>query len=82
MCQPLLDAHYFNPRGSIDFKTMQKLEFQPYEIKERTKLVKRVDNYEKSADPISGMTSYKAEYFLKENNGISNQVRKNPNEAR
>lgn len=68
------------PKGSIDFNTTQKSEYKAYENAERAAPYKSYDHHEPSTEPISGVSSYKAEYFSKENHGFANRVKKNPNE--
>lgn len=82
MCQPLPDVHQFLPKGTMDFNTSNKSDFKAYEVRGRTKSMKKIDKYEKSDAKMSGNTSYGSEYFAKALKGCSfNAVKKNPNET-
>lgn len=75
--QPPQDSFVNLPKGTMDFNTIQKTEFPAYEPQERVKPIKAMDNHEvKSHEPFKGKTAYQMEYFLKENKGLSNIVKK------
>jgi hypothetical protein len=42
---------------------------------------KLVEQLEKSTEPLVGKSAYQLEYFLKENTGIVNRVKKNSNQS-
>lgn len=81
--QPPPDAHYFVPRGTMQFDTVNKSDFKAYENPERSKSMKQIDKYEKSDEKLSGTTSYNAEYFAKQLKklGSSHIVKKNSNQT-
>ena len=79
--RPPIEQYDYLPRGSIDLNTTQKTEFKPIEIKGRLKSCKLVDNHVLSTEPFNGITSYKAEFYDKPNNGLANIVKRNSNES-
>lgn len=69
------------PKGSFDFNTVQKLEFKPYEFKPRAQPFSFPDNHEFSKAPVSGITSYIADF---KNKGVGNfpeRIKKDPNQV-
>lgn len=65
----------------MDFNTIQKIDFKTHEAQERAKPFKTKDNYVLSNEPVSTISSYNSDYYTKQNTGLANIVRKNPNEA-
>lgn len=79
--QPPPDLFVYLPKGSIDLNTIQKTEYRPYPVTQRAKPFKNVDNYQVSTEPISGISSYKADFPINENPIFATKVRRNPNES-
>ncbi|CAF0808934.1 unnamed protein product [Brachionus calyciflorus] len=79
--KPPPDQYDYVPKGFIDLKTIQKVDFVKFEPQEKIKPFKLVDNVGKSNEPISYATSYRAEFVAKENKGLSNIVKRNSNES-
>ena len=61
--------------------TIQRTEFQPYEKYERVKPIKNIENHQLSNEPVSGISSYKADFPFNENNSFAIKVKRNPNES-
>lgn len=81
--QPPPDAHYFLPRGVMEFSTVNKRDFKAYENAERTKSLKKIEKYVKSEEKLSGTTSYAAEFIPKDLKSTTSHiiVKKNSNET-
>ncbi|RNA34149.1 stabilizer of axonemal microtubules 1-like [Brachionus plicatilis] len=76
---PPKELFLYVPKGPIDLKTVQKVDFKNYGPQERVKPFKLVDSHEKSDEPVSKVTAYREEFVPKENKGPS-IVRRNANE--
>lgn len=76
---PPKDLFLYVPKGSIDLKTVQKLDFKSYGPQEKAKPFKLVDSHERSDEPLSKVTAYREEFIPKENTG-NYRVKRNANE--
>ncbi len=77
---PPPDLFIYAPKGSIDFNTIQKLEFKPYDKFEMAKPFKMLDNHQLSTEPFSKVSSYVADFAKNENINYPSRVKKNSNE--
>ena len=77
---PPKDLFLYVPKGDMDLKTIQKIDFKKPEAQERAKPFKLTDNHERPTEPLSNVTAYRAEFIQKENKGLANIVKRNSNE--
>ena len=78
--RPPTNPYEYLPKGDIDFNTIQKTEYKPYEITERAKSFKTVDKHVRLCEPISGITSYNSEFINKDRSNVGPIVKRNPNQ--
>lgn len=78
---PPNEGFFDGNKGSIDFNTIQKLEFQPPGIQPKLQPFEFKDNYELSREAVSGVSSYIADFKPTGNMSFPNHVKKNSNQA-
>jgi hypothetical protein len=74
--------HFYLPlKGDFCAETTQRVEFKPYKRIEQAKSFKPLVFYEKPKEPVSDITSYKANYFAKENAKLKSVKNKTKEES-
>lgn len=79
--QPPTDGFFDGPKGSFDFNTTQKSEYQKYDFQPRQQPFKFHDNHELSKEAVSGVSSYLSDFKPIGSLHFPSRVKKDPNQV-